>query len=193
MKNLPECKIILDKLKNELPSQVYYHTIEHTLDVYNCTEIIAKKEGVNASNLKLLLVAAIYHDTGYLLQNTDHEQCSCQIARKYLSQYHYTKEEIDAICDIIMATKIPQNPKSHLEEIICDADLDYLGRDDFFKIGNNLYKELVAFGKLITVEEWNSEQESFMKKHHYFTETSINCRQSQKEKNLKILQSKIKT
>ena len=71
---------------------------------------IAKEEGINASDLKLLFIAAIYHDAGYLQQNNDHEQRSCQIARKYLSQYHYTKEDIDAICDIIMATKIPQKP-----------------------------------------------------------------------------------
>ncbi len=72
---------------------------------------IAKEEGISDSDLKLLLVAAIYHDAGYLEQNNNHEQHSCEIARKYLPQFHYTKEDIDTICSIIMATKIPQKPE----------------------------------------------------------------------------------
>lgn len=187
MKHLPESKLILDKLKNELPSQMFYHTIEHTLDVYKSSENIAKKEGINEAELKLLLIAAIYHDAGYLIQNKDHEQYSCDIARKYLPLFNYIKKDIDIICRIIMATKISQNPKSHLEEIICDADLDYLGRNDFFIIGDKLYKELLALGKIKTENEWNKIQLEFLEQHHYFTETAIKLRQSQKEKNLKII------
>ena len=193
MKYQPECKLILDKLKNELPAKMYYHTIDHTLDVYNSAEIIAEKEEINDHDLKLLLVAAIYHDAGYLVQNKNHEQYSCEIARRFLHQFNYLNTDIDRICEIIMATKIPQSPKSLLEEIICDADLDYLGRTDFFTIGDKLYRELLAFGKLKTEEEWNFIQLKFLKIHHYFTATSIQLRQSQKEKNIKIIQSKIKS
>lgn len=192
MKCQPECKLILDKLKNELPAKMYYHTIDHTLDVYTSGETIAKKEGINDSDLKLLLVAAIYHDAGYLVQNKNHEKYSCDIARHYLPQFNYPTEDINRICDIIMATKIPQNPKSLLEKIICDADLDYLGRTDFFTIGDKLYRELLAFGKLKNEEEWNTIQLKFLKRHHYFTSTSIQLRQLQKEKNIKIIQSIIK-
>jgi hypothetical protein len=91
-----------------------------------------------------------------------------------------------------MATKIPQNPKSHLEEIICDADLNYLGRDDFFSIEEKLYEEMLAFGYIKNTEEWNKVQVDFMRNHHYFTSTAIRDNYSQKEKNLAIVQSKIK-
>lgn len=192
MQHLPECQLILNKLKNELPANLYYHSIDHTLDVYNSAVRIAKEEGVSDSDLKLLLVGAIYHDAGYLIQNEDHEEHSCAIAREYLPQFKYTKEEIDRICGIIMATKIPQSPKSHLEEIICDADLNYLGRTDFFSIGANLYKEMIAIGYIKNWEEWNKLQVDFLKKHHYFTATAISHNYSQKEENLAIVQSKIK-
>jgi uncharacterized protein len=192
MQHLPECQLILNKLKNELPANLYYHSIDHTLDVYNSAVSIAKEEGISDSDLKLLLVAAIYHDAGYLIQNKDHEQLSCEIARQYLPQFHYSKEEIDLICGIIMATKIPHSPKSHLEEIICDADLNYLGRTDFFSIGENLYKEMLAFGYIKNREEWNKIQAAFLQKHHYFTRTAIQQNYLQKEKNLAIVQSKIK-
>jgi putative nucleotidyltransferase with HDIG domain len=192
MQHLPECQLILNKLKNELSKNLFYHSIHHTLDVYYCAESIAKEEGVTGSDLKLLLVAAIYHDAGYLIQNKGHEELSCKIARQYLLQFHYTKQDIDLICEIIMATKIPQNPKSHLEEIICDADLNYLGRTDFFSIEEKLYEEMFAFGYIKNREEWNKVQVDFMQKHHYFTSTAIKHNYIQKEKNLAIVQSKIK-
>lgn len=191
MKQLPECKLILDKLINELPTHLHYHTIHHTLDVYQCARDIAKEEGISASDLKLLLIAAIYHDAGYLDQNYNHEQQSCEIARKYLPQFHYSKEDINTICNIIMATKIPQKPKSHLEKIICDADLSYLGSDDFFSTAEKLYNEMTAIGTVKNREEWNSMQETFLQQHYYFTVTAIKLMKSKKEKNLEILQSKI--
>jgi len=192
MLHLPECQLILNKLKIELPANLFYHSIQHTLDVYHCAESIAKEEGINASDLKLLLVAAIYHDAGYLKQNKDHEELSCAIAKEYLPNYQYSKKDIDTICGIILATKIPQTPKNHLEEIICDADLNYLGRTDFFSIGEYLYNEMLAFGYIKNREEWNNIQFDFMRKHHYFTATAIKHNQSQKDRNLKEVQSQIK-
>ena len=91
-----------------------------------------------------------------------------------------------------MATKIPQTPKTHLEEIICDADLNYLGRTDFFSIGEYLYNEMLAFGYIKNWDEWNKIQLDFMQKHHYFTATAIRHNQSQKDRNLKEVQSQIK-
>jgi len=191
MKQLPECKLILNKLINELPEHLLYHTIHHTLDVYQSALEIAKQEGICSSDLKLLLIAAIYHDAGYLEHNYNHEHHSCEMARKYLPQFHYTKEDIDTICSIIMATKMPQKPQSHLEKIICDADLSYLGRDDFFSISEKLYAEMISIGSISNREEWERMQEKFLQEHHYFTATAIKLRNLKKEQNLEIVQSKI--
>lgn len=192
MLNLPECQLILNKLKNELSEKLYYHSIDHTLDVYYSAERIAKEEGVNTADMKLLLVAAIYHDAGYLKQNEDHEELSCVIAREFLPNFNYSIKEIDIICGMIMATKIPQTPKTHLEQIISDADLNYLGRTDFFSIGESLYKEMLAFGYIENRNEWNKIQLKFMQQHHFFTVTAIKHNQVQKDTNLKEVQSKIK-
>jgi uncharacterized protein len=90
-----------------------------------------------------------------------------------------------------MATKIPQNPQSLLEKIICDADLSYLGRDDFFSISEKLYTEMISIGAISNREDWDRIQEEFLQQHHYFTATAIKLRKSQKEQNLEIVQSKI--
>lgn len=191
MQHLPECQLILNKLKNELPVNLYYHSIDHTLDVYHCAESIGKEEGVTDEEMKLLLVSVIYHDAGYLIQNHNHEQISCEIARKYLPKFHYSEKDIEIICGIIMATKIPQRPRTPLEKVICDADLNYLGRTDFFSIGDSLYREMLAIGYIKNKAEWNRVQLNFMQQHHFFTATAIKHNNSQKEKNIILVQSKI--
>lgn len=184
-------KFILGKLKKELPRHLSYHSVEHVKDVFNSCKSIAASEGVKGEDLKLLLTAALFHDSGFLKGPKDHETKSCAIARKHLPDYGYTSEQIKKICGMIMATKVPQQPKTHLEEIICDADLDYLGRDDFFTIGDKLFAELSVYGILSTEDEWNKLQVRFLESHHYFTKTAIKLRQKKKDKHLKLVKSKI--
>lgn len=93
---------------------------------------------------------------------------------------------------MIAATEIPQSPKNHLEEIICDADLDYLGRDDFFIIGDRLYAELMTLGIVKNETEWNKLQVKFMESHHYYTTTAQKLRAKKKEKNLQLVKAKLK-
>jgi len=90
-----------------------------------------------------------------------------------------------------MATKLPQSPHNHLEEIICDADLDYLGRDDFFAISDRLYEEFLSEGKVQNYDDWNKKQIAFFENHRYFTPTSQTFRNEKKHSNLNIVRSKL--
>src|SRR2546423_374818 len=127
-------QFILDKLKKQLPEYLYYHSFSHTEDVLAAALRIASDEGVNEEDTILLRTAVLYHDAGFTIQIKDHEQIGCDIAHKTLPDFGYTDNEIRMICDMIIATKIPQSPHTLLEKIICDADLDYLGREDFWTI-----------------------------------------------------------
>lgn len=177
-------------LKRDLAPDLYYHSIEHTLDVYNMAKFFAEKEKVPEADTKLLLIAALYHDCGYLHQREGHESISCNILRATLPGFDYSEEDIEKMCQIIMATKLPQAPHSLLEQIICDADLDYLGRDDFFRIGDRLYDELVAANIIKDKADWDLLQIDFLQKHHYFTATARVLRSEKKQENLNILLSK---
>lgn len=185
-------KHILAKLKKELPKNLTYHSLGHIKDVYSAAETLAKLEDVTGEDLTLLLTAVLFHDSGFLRQQKDHEAISCEIVRQILPNFDYTPEQIDRICGMIMATKIPQTPHNRLEEIICDADLDYLGRDDFFKIGNYLYDELSMYGLINNENEWNKLQERFLEGHHYFTTSAINLRKGKKDEYLAQIKEKIK-
>ena len=185
----PECTYILEKLRKDLPAHLEYHTLAHTLDVYTRSEAIAEAEGLSGRELELLLVAAVYHDSGYLYQRVDHEGRSCLIAKEVLPGYGYNEEDIEEICRIIMATKLPQNPKSLAEQIICDADLDYLGRDDFFTTGEGLYHEMLHAGVVSNQKGWDIIQVNFLENHRFFTKTSIALRNAKKQENLNQLKA----
>ena len=124
----PEEKDILAQLENGLSNTLYYHGLHHTRDVFNAALKIAANEKLSATEIKLLRIAVLYHDAGFTVSYKNHEERGCKMAKKNLPAFGYTSEEIDMICGMIMATKIPQNPHTLLERIICDADLDYLGR-----------------------------------------------------------------
>jgi uncharacterized protein len=183
--------IIIKRLKEELPQHLSYHSVNHVKDVIKSVEMIAKAENIDKKTIVLLKTAALFHDTGFLFGAKDHEEKSCDIAQSYLLDFGYNQGEIDQIKGMIMATKIPQSPKNKLEEILADADLDYLGRDDFFTIGDKLFDELSMFGIVNSVRDWNLLQEKFLQSHHYFTKTAIELRNTKKQENLYIVQSKI--
>lgn len=182
---------ILNKLEKELPDHLYYHSVAHTLDVYESCKSIAQSEGINSIELKLLLTAALFHDAGFIEQAQNHEEISCRIARNILPDFNYSNSQIEQICGMIMATRIPQRPQNKLEEIMADSDLDYLGRSDFYTIGNTLKEELLHSGAIKNDREWNELQVKFLESHNYFTPTSIKLRKSKKKKHLEELRLKI--
>ena len=145
----------------------------------------------NDEDLALLKTAALFHDTGFLYAYKGHEDLSCIIARENLPHFEYAIEQIEKICEIIQATTVPQSPKNKLGEIIADADLDYLGRDDFYPISNSLFNELKNIDAIDNLDKWNQIQIDFISQHQYFTTTSINRRSQEKEKRLEELKKLI--
>jgi uncharacterized protein len=183
---------VIDKLEKGLSPTLTYHNVAHTLDVLKHAIKIAEKEGIkNDEELFLLKVSALYHDVGFLDIYTGHEEVSCSIASDELPNLGFTKGQVDLVCGMIRATKVPQQPQTKLEEIICDSDLDYLGRDDFFKIGEGLYKEFLIQNIVSNEREWNELQVRFLENHHYFTNTSKQCRQQVKQMNLEKVKQKL--
>ena len=186
-------KYALDKLERDLPSHLYYHGKHHTLDVLKMAEEIAVYEGIRSEEeIVILKTACLYHDIGFTISGKDHEEKGCEVAEEVLKSFDYTSEQIKKIKGMIMATKIPQMPKCKLDEIICDADLDYLGRDDFFIIGDTLFKELKHLGVINEVDSWNQLQVKFLNAHNYFTNWGKNKREAKKAQNFLEVQKLLK-
>jgi uncharacterized protein len=175
---------ILDKLDSGLPADLSYHSATHTRDVVAASLRIGKQEGFTDEELTILETAALYHDSGFLFQYQNHEARGCVLVREVLPGFGYSSATVDLICDMIMATKIPQSPTSKLAEVLCDADLDYLGSESFYRIGGLLFKEFQHYGIIADEVAWNKMQVRFLEVHSYFTATAAHERQPGKRARL---------
>jgi adenylate cyclase len=182
---------ILDRLEKELPGYLYYHNVKHTIDVITEVELIGWAEGVTEEEVLLLKTAALFHDAGHTIGYDNHEDLGCGMARDFLPAYTYTPGQIDRVCELIMATKMPPKPRNLLEKIMCDSDLDYLGRSDFIPVSNTLYKELKEQDKIGSLNDWNKIQIKFISGHQYFTETARNLREVNKQRQIERIRQLI--
>lgn len=182
----------IHKLTNYLSEKLTYHHVNHTLDVLEQSAVIAELENVSAQeDIYLLKISALYHDMGFLNTYNGHEERSCELANEDLTQFGLNLSQKEIVLGLINATKVPQNPKTKLQQIICDADLDYLGRADFYEIGNGLYQEFLWQGIVSNEVEWNRVQVSFLENHRYFTSSSKNRRERQKQEYLNQIKAKV--
>ena len=182
-------EIILDKLEKELPDYLFYHNVKHTVDVVTEVELIGWGEGCSDEEILLLKTAGLFHDAGHTIAYDNHEFYGTELAKEMLPKYNYSPEHIERICSIIMATKLPPRPTNLLENIICDSDLDYLGRSDFIPVSNTLYEELKAQNKMGSLNDWNKIQVKFISGHQYFTATARSLREVNKQLQIERIQS----
>jgi len=168
-----------------------YHNIEHVYDVLSAALLIAGNEKLTIDEISLLRVAALFHDVGFTHSSKDHEEHGAKLAKEMLPAFGLTHDQIDVIGKMILATKLPQSPDTPLEKILCDADLDYLGRDDFYETGGRLLEEMKAVGVVETETEWNIMQKTFLESHKYHTDFSKANREPFKQERLQEIALKL--
>ena len=183
-------KFIFEKLHNKLPHTLYYHSEHHTREVTKYALELGQAENLSAKELLLLQTAAVLHDTGFLIGAADHEHESCKIAREYLPQFEYTDDEINEVCKIIMATRLPQTPLDKLSQVLCDADLYYLGTNNYKLYSERLFREMKYHSPHLTNERWQQIQVDFLEKHEYFTDAAKAKLNTLKRVNFKRVKSK---
>lgn len=168
--------------------QAFYHGWVHTKNFYDAVCYLAPLEGINDHDTMILKLAALYHDTGYLNGGEDnHEYRSAVIARKDLQSFGFSDLDIDQICSLIVSTMFHNRPVGILEEILRDADFEYLGRDYYPFVSELLRKE-----KKVELTVWKIEQISFLREHRFLTSSARLIFDNQKGKNLRMLEEQIK-
>ncbi|MFW6223062.1 MAG: HD domain-containing protein [Bacteroidota bacterium] len=178
-------ELVLKKLKKELKPNLYYHNFQHTIDVCESVDRLAEMENIKGEDLILLQTAAVFHDTGFLWRYENNEELACKYARQILVDYDYSTAQSNHICKMIMATQIPQQPEDLMGMILCDADLDYIGRGDFFITALRLHREWSENSNMkITFKDWYLKQQSFIIHHDFFTPSARELRNEKKAHNL---------
>ena len=166
-----------------------YHNLGHTQTVVKRTQEIAANYSLNDEDKFTILAAAWFHDTGHLFAEAEHHEArSVSIMRDYLETKGTKIKIIDLIEGCILATKVPQSPKSLLEEIICDADIYNLGIDDFFRTDKLLKRETeLRNNTLLDDWEWDKKTLDLLENHKYFTLYCQDTLEKGRQKNIEIL------
>jgi predicted metal-dependent HD superfamily phosphohydrolase len=177
------CHKILEDLSKKLPKSLTYHNLNHIIDVANVCNHYIEYYMVSDRVAELIRIAAVAHDFGYIYTPVDHEERSIQEVRPMLK--NYSGAEIALIEGMIRATRVPQQPGNLYEDILADADLDYLGRDDYGPISEGLYKEFLDFGVVKNEIDWLQLQIKFLENRSFHTDWA---RKHRTEAKLKVLQ-----
>ena len=181
----------IDVLENSRCKDLPFHSIDHTKDVYSYSKTIAQYEEVYGAELDPILIAALFHDTGMAETYIDHEEQSAIYAREYLTKVKYPEEKIKVVVNCIMATKMPQNPKTKAEKIICDADLYHLGIENYLFRNERLRVEWENFfNRYYSDEEWYALNVEFLKNQKYHTWFGKTVLKNRKDMNYKVLKER---
>ena len=181
-------KMAQELLKGNLDKNFRFHNYDHTLNVARAAHTIGFHSKLSPKQLELVNLAAWFHDLGYCLSQSNHEEFSTKLARKILTPLEVNDHDVSSICNLIMATRLPQNPKSLLERVLCDADMYHLSQVDYRHTSALLKEEIELLHDLTyTDQEWNLKNIEFFNNHKYFTPFGKKILTPLKTENLKNL------
>lgn len=175
--------------QQKLPAWAVYHNLLHTQQTVEAAEELADGCKLAKSDTEIVLLSAWFHDAGYVDAVDGHEEKSMEIATKFLGEKNYPIERIEIVTNCIRATKIPQSPKTLLEEIVCDADMSHLGKKRFFGRSDLLRMEMeLRTGSMFTDLEWIQRNVDFASASRFFTPYARREWEGRRQKNLVALQ-----
>lgn len=182
-----KCQVHVEQfLTEKLSAQYLYHDLGHTLVVKDYCQLLGTQSHLDPLELEILLIAALFHDTGFTETYEGHEEASQHIAQTFLTHHNYPDASINSVLACIAATKMEAVPKTLLEKLIKDADLNSLGTDAFFTNSNNLRTEWATLcDETYTDLEWYQNNIDFLEKHQYFTPAAKAIFDTTKQSNLK--------
>jgi predicted metal-dependent HD superfamily phosphohydrolase len=189
---------IRDLFRDELPDGIKYHDANHTLHPTKGVAAVANRiaiaENISEHDRELLITAAYFHDTGYIREYDKNEPIAARMAGRILKLIGYMPTEIEKIQNMILSTDLAHEPKTHVEKILCDADLDHLGRKDFLELDGKLREGRRARGVDVSDDKkWYKGTLDLIKNHKFYTESQKKLREKEKQKNIQTLINKLKS
>jgi len=179
-------------LKAAKPEWVTYHNFEHAKAVAKASKAIGTACGLSAEELEEVILAAWFHDAGYLEAIEGHEEKSVEIATAFLREAGYPPERIAKVAACIRATKMPQNPRNLMEQVLCDADISHLASKDFLDVSELIRLEIEhRMGRKLSEAEWLTMNTLFVADHRFHTDFARSKYAPQHAANLAALKERL--
>ncbi len=179
--------------KEKLSDDYWFHDLAHTESVREFAVQIGEEQELPEDELEILAIAAWFHDAGYTMLYTGHETASNQIAKSFLEKENYPEEKIELILECIDATRTINEPNTHLQKILKDADLSNLGMSTCYPLSIKLRHEWdVICGNQYTDIEWLENNLEFLGKHQFYTKEAQRMWNEGKKRNVKLMRDLLK-
>lgn len=160
------CRRTLLQFCSHLP----FHDLAHTEEVVGNVRQIGQELGLSPEELEPVIIAAWFHDTGFKKIYTGHENVSIQLAKEFLLAEGYPEDLLQVVISCIEATRMPQRPSGLLPEILADADIFHISKENFFFRKLLLRREWeMILCKRYTDHEWHLLNLDFLLTHRFFT------------------------
>ena len=174
------------------PDWVKYHTFQHAGAVAKASEDIGVDCGLRGEDLEVVILAAWFHDTGYLEKIDGHEERSVELATVFLDQRGFAEDRIAQVAQCIRATKMPQSPRNLIEQVLCDADIAHLANEDFLESTEKVRYEIEHhMGRKLPEIEWLEMNTDFLARHRYHTPCARSRYARGQAANLKALRERL--
>lgn len=185
---------VTDLFKKNTDNKLLFHNLQHTETVVERTKEIAAHYSLSDNDMLVLYVAAWFHDTGHLYTPgfKNHEEKSVEVMKKFMSGFNNEKELISDIESCILSTKMPRNPSTLLQEIICDADTYHFGTKDFKITNKECHEEYNLREKNVSDLQWNEGTLEMLNEHRFYTSYCKDLLENKKKKNIKKIKDKLK-
>lgn len=185
---------VINLYKSRLPKGITYHDLTHTKETAETALEIATNLALSPEEIEMLMISAWFHDVGMIYQYNLHEEKSAEVCQEFLIAQNYPNEKIKKVISMILSTSIPQKPNNLLEEIICDADLSYLGKKEFLLRSILLREEWEKMlGRYLSEFNWLQINLEFLLQNKFHTKYAKEMFNEQRKENIKLIQEKIES
>lgn len=177
-------EFIFQKLETELSKNLYFHNLDYTRHLYDYAGLLAKAENFDFEETLLIRTSALMLNTGFTSGFENQENRSATFAREILPDYNYSEKQINQVCNLILSTKWPPEPKNNLEKVLIDAKMEFIGRADYIRLYKLIFLEQNQYLKSITVNEFKKKQIDIISRYEYFTESARRLREVSREEQI---------
>ena len=182
---------VFNLFKEKLPPDHVYHNYKHTFQTVKACREIANTYSLTSRELEVLLLAAIFHDTGYIETYEGHEEVSVRFFNDFIKG-DYPLEDIKRVEELILSTKPGTVPDGTLQEILHDADYINIGKKKFVQRAELLRIEWERLlNKTYSDLDWAEIQLNFLVSTSFVTEEAIVKFDDQREINIRLQREKI--
>ncbi len=180
--------LVFESILNNLPEYIHYHTLKIAQKVYDQAFLLCRAEEVDQDDRLLIRTAALFLNTGLTQAYNNFENRSAVICREILPDYQYSEKQIDQICNLILATKLPFDPQNRLEKILIDAKMDFIGRPSYSTKIKLLHQELNEAGIKINGQQFKNKQLELLFEFEFYTLSAQRLREVKSTDQISIIE-----